>query len=64
MYERCSKLPIKKPERRQWSRSGGFIVSFEHILQLVLFLLLTLNMQMLIGKEIKQNWTETNLLNF
>ena len=40
----CSKLTIKKPERRQWSRSGVFIVNFEHISHLVLvFLLLTLN---------------------
>ena len=26
----CSKL-IKAPERRQWRRSGAFIVNFEHI---------------------------------
>ena len=32
-------------ERRQWRRSGIFIVNFEHIPHLVLvFLLLTLNM--------------------
>ena len=43
--ETCSKLTIKIPERRQWRRSGIFIVNFEHILHLVLvFLLLTLNM--------------------
>ena len=37
-----SKLTIKIPERRQWRRSGIFIVNFEHILHLVLvFLLLT-----------------------
>ena len=42
--EICSKLTIKIPERRQWRRSGIFIVNFEHILHLVLvFLLLTLN---------------------
>ena len=36
---------MKKPERRQWRRSGVFIVNCEHILQLVLvFLLLTLKM--------------------
>ena len=29
--EICSKLIIKPPERRQWRRSGGFIVNFEHI---------------------------------
>ena len=41
----CSKLTIKTPERCQWLRSGVFIVSFEHVLYLVLvFLLLTLNM--------------------
>ena len=35
----------KKPERRQWRRSGVFIVNFVHISHLVLvFLLLTLNM--------------------
>ena len=40
----CSKLAIKIPERRQWCRSGIFIVNFEHISHLVLvFLLLTLN---------------------
>ena len=43
--EICSKLTIKTPERRQWRRSGVFIVNFEHISHLVLvFLLLTLNM--------------------
>ena len=26
----CSKLTIKTPERRQWRRSGVFIVDFEH----------------------------------
>ena len=44
-YEVCSKLTIKTPHRRQWRRSGVFIVNFEHISHLVLvFLLLTLNM--------------------
>ena len=39
------KVNNKKPERRQWGRSGIFIVNFEHISHLVLvFLLLTLNM--------------------
>ena len=43
-YEICSKLTIKIPERRQWGRSGIFIVNFEHISHLVLvFPLLTLN---------------------
>ena len=36
------KLTIKIPERRQWRRSGVFIVNFEHISDLALmFLLLT-----------------------
>ena len=30
-YERCTKLTIKTPERRQLGRSGVFIVNFEHI---------------------------------
>ena len=43
-YEICSKLTINTPERRQWRRSGVFIVNFEHISYLVLvFLLLTLS---------------------
>ena len=29
--EICSELTIKIPERRQWRRSGIFIVNFEHI---------------------------------
>ena len=29
--EICSKLTIKIPERRQWRRSGIFVVNFEHI---------------------------------
>ena len=41
----CQKLTIKTLERRQWRRSGVFIVNFEHISHLVqVFLLLTLNM--------------------
>ena len=41
----CLKLTIKIPERRQWRRSGIFIVNFEYISHLVpVFLLLTLNM--------------------
>ena len=43
--ETRSEFTIKTPERRQWPRSGVFIVNFEHISYLVLvFLLLTLNM--------------------
>ena len=42
--EICSELTIKTPERRQWRRSGVFIVNFEHISHLVLvFLTLTLS---------------------
>ena len=42
--ETGSKLIIKTSERRQWRRSGAFIVNFEHISHFVLvFLLLTLN---------------------
>ena len=37
--EICSKLIIKIPERRQWRRSGIFIVNFEHISHLVLVFL-------------------------
>ena len=49
--EICSKLTVKTPERRQWRRFVVFIVNIEHILHLVLvFLLLTLKMQMSIGK--------------
>ena len=45
MCEICSKLTIKTPERRNWRRSGIFIVNFEHISHIALvFLLLTLNM--------------------
>ena len=44
--EICSKLTIKTPERRQWRRSGVFIVNFEQISHLVLvFLLLTLKIK-------------------
>ena len=43
----CSKLIIKTQERRQWCRSGTFIVNFEHISHLdLVFLLLALNMQL------------------
>ena len=28
----CSKFRIKTPERRQWYRSGGFFVNFEHVI--------------------------------
>ena len=55
--ETCSKLTIKKPERRQWRRYGVFIVNFEHSSHLVLvFLLLTLNMSLPAGK-LQHNYT-------
>ena len=51
--EICSKLTIKTPERRLAS-SGVFIVNFEHISHLVLvFLLLTLNMQLPAGFNLR-----------
>ena len=34
--EICSKLTIKTPEKRQWRRSGDFIVNFEFTSRLVL----------------------------
>ena len=46
--ETSSQLPIKTLERRQWRRSGVFIVNSTHVLHFFLvFLLLTLNRQML-----------------
>ena len=39
MCEISSKLTIKTPERRQWRRSGVFIVNFDHISPLFLVLL-------------------------
>ena len=49
----CSKLTIRTPERRHWRRSDVFIINFEHILRIFLvFLLLTLDKQMLAGKRI------------
>ena len=44
---------LEKTACQQWRRSGVFTVNFEHILHLVLvFLLLTLNMQLLAGLSI------------
>ena len=44
MFEICSKLTIKTPERSHWRHSGVFIVNFKNIAHFVLvFLLLTLN---------------------
>ena len=41
--EICSKLIIKTPEQRHWRLSCVFIVDFEHISHLVVFLLLILS---------------------
>ena len=41
--EICSELTIKITERCHWRRSGIFIVNFEHITHLLVFLLLTLS---------------------
>ena len=38
MREICSKLKIKTPERRQWRRSGVFIVNFEQVSRNVLYI--------------------------
>ena len=47
----CSELTIKTPERRQWRRSGVFIVNFELISHFFLvFIFLTLNKYLTAGK--------------
>ena len=49
--EICSKLTIKKPERRHWRRSGVFIVDFEHMSHLALmflFLIWTCNCRLVV----------------
>ena len=55
--KRCeiySKLIIETPKQRQWLRSVVLIVKFEHTSRLVLmFLLLTLNMLLPAGFELK-----------
>ena len=51
-----SKLTIKTPERHQRRRSGVFIVNFENISHFFLvFLLLTLNKQMLDGFPVEND---------
>ena len=47
--EVCSNLTRKIPEQHHWRRSGVFIVNFEHILHLIIFLLLTLTRLMPAG---------------
>ena len=55
-WEICSELAIKTSQRRHWCRSGVFIVNFEHISRIFLvFLLLTLNMQLLAGQAAKKS---------
>ena len=56
----CSKLTMKTPERRHFCRSCVFIVNFEHISHLVLvFLLITLSREMLVGFPDSQICSET-----
>ena len=43
MCKICSKLTIETTERRQWRRSGVFIVNFEQIVHL--FLMFPLNVE-------------------
>ena len=44
------KVNIKTPEKRQWHRSGVFIINFEYISHLVLvFLLFTLSKELPAG---------------
>ena len=55
-FDICLKLPIKIPERRHWPHSGIFIINFQQISHLFLvFLLLTLNMQLPAGELIFSN---------
>ena len=50
------KVNNKDTRTTPWRRSGIFIVNFEHISHLVLvFLLLSLNMYLPAGNEIKQS---------
>ena len=50
MFEICSKLTIKTPERHQWRCLGVFIVNFEQISHIALFFPLpNLNKKMPVG---------------
>ena len=50
MYEICSKLAIKTPERHHWFRFGVFVVNFEQISRFMLmFSFLNLNKQIIDG---------------
>ena len=58
--EICSKLTIKPPEQRLWSRSSIFIVNFKNISYIALaFLLLTLNKYTAVGWQV---WKSVNFL--
>ena len=63
-FEIYSKLTIKTPERRHWSRSGVFIVNFKHILHLAPVFIL--NMQLPDGIQQKQTdaFSNNRLLHF
>ena len=58
--EICSKLTIKKPERRHWRRSGVFIVDFEHMSHLALmflFLIWTCNCRLVVTlRKCQYHW--------
>ena len=52
MCEICSKLTIKTPEQRHWRPSGVFLINSEQISNnIMVFLLLTLNQNMLAGNN-------------
>ena len=36
MYDICSQLTVKTPERRRWYRSGVFIVNLEQVTHIAL----------------------------
>ena len=48
-YDKHSNLILRTPERQQWRCPGFFIVNFEHISHLQVFLLLTWNKYMFTG---------------
>ena len=51
--EICSNLTIKTPERRQWHRSGVFIVNFKHISHLLLVF------SIVDFEQVNVNWVDT-----
>ena len=67
IYESCSKLTVKTPERRQWRRSGVFVFNFEQILHNVpMFASLTLNKWIPAGSNLQlhKRYTLANQLTF